>query len=554
MRFPTLSILAPAGIALLALAVGACGSDVKTRFTQLDGPVAGEHLFDGTTSDGECLTSVQCEDGDLCTENRCVDRRCVSFTVPTATCCESEVLFEDSFDDEGASGVSLAQLNSAAGWQVSKERAASPPGALYFGDPATKSYNTGEHVAGVVTLPKIKLPSDREIILSLRIYALIETNPAFDKLSVEADVIESGTVSATRTVLDKSSLPVDAYQGFALVSARLDELAGRTVILRIVFDSVDASNNNYEGVYLDDLRVLASCPIPSGLCASDEECDDGDQCTASACTEVGCVTTTVCELPGEDPLTHVDDSPCSAPDAPADCCVSDADCEDGDQATINVCDGATCSLTLNPDGCSGPGDCNDSDQCTVEACVEGVCQFTGTVGAGCCVDGTAHLADFDNETLQGIYVTDNFETGIFWRPDPTRATSGRFSLYCGDPIPQTYANDVRVKSSATTRPLAIPSGGRTAISFDLWKQTRTTRNYDVFTVFVLRDGALQTAWSSKALADGTTGGAWQRITVPLEAYAGQSVQVRFVFDSVDTPTGLFEGVYIDSISLDTRCN
>ena len=36
--------------------------------------------------------------------------------------------------------------------------------------------------------------------------------------------------------------------------------------------------------------------------------------------------------------------------------------------------------------------------------------------------------------------------------------------------------------------------------------------------------------------------------------AGQSVQVRFVFDSVDAPGGAFEGTYLDSIRLVTRCN
>jgi hypothetical protein len=110
-----------------------------------------------------------------------------------------------------------------------------------------------------------------------------------------------------------------------------------------------------------------------------------------------------------------------------------------------------------------------------------------------------------------------------------------------------------VKSSATTRTLEIPSGGQTSLAFDLLKRTRLTRNFDVFQVFVLRDGALLPAWSSKSLHDGTTASGWQRITVPLHQYAGQTIQIRFVFDSVDAPTGLFEGTYIDTIGLETVC-
>lgn len=554
MRHRAVPLPLPLPLLLLSplLLAPACGNDTQSKMFQLDDPIDAEHLFEGAVDDRECVTAANCEDGDLCTEHRCVDRVCVDFTLPTEECCATEELFFEGFDGDIAEGVTFSTLNGAAAWHVIGDRAASPPGALYFGDPERMSYDVGVHVAGEVTLPAFDLPVDREAVFTMRLLALIETSPAFDLFRVEVDVIELGEVVETRTLIAKRDLPVAAYQDFALVSADLEGLAGRRVVLRIGFDSVDATNNAYEGVWIDDLRLLASCPLPTA-CVDDASCSDGDACTANACTSEGCVATNVCELPDPDEPAGPQD-PCAEADAPADCCTTDADCEDGDQATVNVCDGATCVVTLNPDGCLVDADCDDGDACTTETCnADGVCDFRGTLGDGCCAPGSFQIADFDNETLQGIYVTDNYETGIFWTPDKTRSTSGHFALYCGDPVTQSYAYDRRVKSSATTRPLAIPSGGNTQLVFDLYKDTRLALNYDVFQVFVLRDGALLPAWTSKQLKNGTTEGGWQRVVVPLSSYAGQEIQVRFVFDSVDGAKGAFEGVYIDTLKLDTLC-
>jgi hypothetical protein len=316
------------------------------------------------------------------------------------------------------------------------------------------------------------------------------------------------------------------------------------VQLRLRFDTLDGTSNAYEGVYLDDLRIEVTCPIPAP-CTSDDDCPSDNPCIATACSDIGCVQTDTCEEP----------DPCQAPGAAADCCTSDSDCDDGDALTLDVCDGASCTNTPNPDGCLDSAACDDGEPCTVDSCDSATytCVHSGLIAEGCCLPGRTPLADFDRESLDGIYVTDNLETGLFWRPDPTRATSGEFALYCGDPVSQSYEHDRRIKSSATTRPFTVPTGGRTSISFDLYKATRTERSWDVFQVFVLRGGALFPMWSTRELADGTTGGSWQHFEVPLEANAGQEIQVRFVFDSVDAPQGAFEGTYIDTLSVVTHC-
>jgi hypothetical protein len=247
------------------------------------------------------------------------------------------------------------------------------------------------------------------------------------------------------------------------------------------------------------------------------------------------------------------------------CCASDADCDDGEAATLDVCEGTTCVYTANPDGCVTDSDCTDADPCTREACVgadgaavandeAGHCAFRGASDSGCCLPSTTPVANFDSGTLGGVYVTDNAESGVFWQTDDTRGTSGAFALYAGDPVSQTYASGTRVKTSATTRPLEIPGGGRTDLVFDAFKATRATRNFDVLQVAVLRDEGLFSLWSSRELADGTTGGAWQTLRVPLSDYAGQRIQLRFIFDSGDAPPPGLEGTYLDTLHLETRCD
>ena len=614
-----------------------------------------------------CTAWVDCEDGDPCTENRCIESSCVSVSVGLGACCQADPLYFADFDAEMSSAEMPFELTSpvgTVGWATSKERSVSPPLSLYFGDLDKLTYASGEPVSGQALFPPMDLPGGHEIRVSFRVFADIEPHPLFDLLRLYADVLdEDGAVVHTRLVLDKAALPIAAYQGFALVELDLDGLEGRRVQLRLAFDSIDADNNAYEGVYIDDFEVAATCPLEVAACDSDVDCEDADPCTLGACSPEGCVyeydlscdadffePSDVVGLPGlahptvpgdalgdsttdgsgddgsgaDDDGTGVDGTgadgtgtdgtgtdgtgtdgtgtdgtgadctgadgtrgdttggdgtgggidgpggdgssggesdqtwdpsdPCGAPGAPANCCQTDADCDDGNPATLNVCEGADCVATINPDACSSAVECDDGEPCTIDSCSGSLCHHEGGYGAACCIPGDVPLADFDGDSLQGIYVTDNLESGVFWTTDKTRSTSGSFGLYCGDPVPQTYAIGQRVKSSATTPVLEIPVGGHTALSFDLWKGTRPSANVDLLQVFVLREGALLPAWSSQALVAGTTAGAWQQVTVGLGEYAGQAIQLRFVFDSVNGgPAAPFEGTYIDTLGLQTTC-
>ncbi len=245
--------------------------------------------------------------------------------------------------------------------------------------------------------------------------------------------------------------------------------------------------------------------------------------------------------------------PCAASDAHDNCCTSDAECDDGNPATQNVCEGAECVATWAPNACQSDAECADAESCTLDRCEQGECVFEGVFGQACCVPASQSIASFDAESLEGLFVTDNLETGAFWRPDPTRSTSGAFSLYCGDPVTQSFGVGQRVKSSATTPVLEIAPGGQTRLDFDLFMSTRPSAQLDIFQVLMLREGVLTPLWSSKVFATGNTMG-FVPVSIDLSHYAGQSLQLRFVFDSVDGHAPQLEGTYIDSIRLETTCD
>jgi hypothetical protein len=118
---------------------------------------------------------------------------------------------------------------------------------------------------------------------------------------------------------------------------------------------------------------------PAGPCT---RCDDGDPCTADACTPGGCVHT---------PLTCDDHVACTTDSCVAGVCqhVPTGDlscacelgsptpeCDDGDPCTVDACTPAGCAHT--------PLTCDDDVPCTIDTCVAGVCEHVPASGFDAC--------------------------------------------------------------------------------------------------------------------------------------------------------------------------
>ena len=505
-----------------------------------------------------CTKAADCDDANPCTDDACVEQLCTSTPLPIDLCCHVTPLQAESFDTLTPEALDADSPMGGAGWTLGYQRAVSAPASLYFGDAETLTMGAAQRVIGAVRMPPVTLPDGVDSRLTMRLFVDIEAAIHRDQLQVIADILDAdGSVTDVHVLMTKVDIPEAAYAGFSLIDLSLLELAGQTIRVRLDFDSVEAPNPGSEGVFIDDIEVTTICPdalpedvtgqlegdtsvtdVPGeGDASGDDEPSDGEDGANTSGTQI---------------VSGGSSDPCDAPDAHAGCCTSDDDCDDGNPATVNVCEGAECVAGWNPDVCTSDEACDDGEPCTIDVCTDTICTHEGTFGTACCEEGVRSLADFDTESLQGIFVTDNLETGVFWRTDPTRATSGEFSLYCGEPVAQTYGVGTRVKSSATTPVIDLPVGGHTRLTFDLFMVTRQALDVDVFQIFVLKSGALTPVWSSKVLPAGNTTG-FMPIQVDLSSFAGQSVQLRFVFDSVDAHAPSAEGTYIDSLRLETTC-
>ena len=193
-------------------------------------------------------------------------------------------------------------------------------------------------------------------------------------------------------------------------------------------DNADCADGN---ICTDDICGLdGQCtnPLKLDCCDVDADCDDGNSCTADSCLSGGGFS--LCQNePAPGPGCCQADNDC--PDAPCetescgadfqcnsepdpDCCIVDSDCDDSDACSLDKCvngncvnipngvpgcckndaecdDGAACTTDACVDGqCTNVTNelCDDGNDCTSDTCVNGACLNTLQAGAGCCLVDT----------------------------------------------------------------------------------------------------------------------------------------------------------------------
>ncbi|MCZ7681335.1 MAG: hypothetical protein M5U28_22110 [Sandaracinaceae bacterium] len=149
-------------------------------------------------------------------------------------------------------------------------------------------------------------------------------------------------------------------------------------------------------------------PVMAAVVNAGCACDDGNECTLDACTGGTCASSphaagTACSAgvcdgasvcveclesahcPSERPLCDTSARTCEE-------CLSDADCDDGNECTADACAAGACSAGAEPAGtlcsagvCNGDASapacvpcvldahCEDGNECTIDACVSGAC-------------------------------------------------------------------------------------------------------------------------------------------------------------------------------------
>ena len=478
---------------------------------------------------GACTgTPKGCDDSDSCTADFCVEGSCKHQLSSKDGCCQVEVA-AFQFDDGNLAGWLADNSSDKVGWTLSEARSVSFPAALYYGNVKSATYEAPEGAsAGTITSQPIALPTAGVITLGLHVFLDVEPSSSRDKLFVYAITTDGQKLP----MWHKTEASIQL--GFVEVQADLTELTGQVVKIQLSFDTVDGNNNATEGVYVDDVTILASCEIEP--CNANEDCDDALPCTFDSCDEDHCVHDVI---PG--------------------CCTSHFECNDGNVCTTDTCANEQCAWTNNEKGCNDQDPCtikdtcaegtcageslvcDDGDPCTLDACANGSCGFTASEAPECC--GFDVIAFGFDEGVLGGFEAVPAEGGF--ELTNARAATFPYSLHIGGGA-GTIAGTVTSPQIALT---LVP-----ALELRFWVYLDTEPGADVDTVTITgisTKGKEVLLWEKPPDHPMKQ---WVHVVVDAGFFATESgVRLEVAYDSVDPAANDGEGVYIDAIELAVPC-
>jgi hypothetical protein len=218
---------------------------------------------------------------------------------------------------------------------------------------------------------------------------------------------------------------------------------------------------------------------------------------------------------------------------------------DKDASGCGVCDPTRSSKAWSPvtGKCLIGTSCVGDTEKSPTGC--GVCDVQKSSTSWAPVGGaTAKTTSFDGAA--GGYTLTAPVGGVGWRLATKRQKAGSGSLYYGDAGGVSYDSGGASSGSATAPALAIPTGAKAAVFFWLYLDVESSPSHDLLSLKV----GSTTIWS-KAKVPGYK--SWVPVEVSLSSFAGQSIQLSFVFDSVDGWGNTGEGVYLDEITTVVGC-
>jgi len=171
------------------------------------------------------------------------------------------------------------------------------------------------------------------------------------------------------------------------------------------------------------------------------------------------------------------------------------------------------------------------------------------------VSGLSNIAQAT--TLGGlVLMTEDFESGA---PGWTRTGLWHYSSqrYNSPATSAAYNNGVNYNTGAANSgslispPIDLPLADDTLLLFNSWFQTEILNQYDVKRVEISLDG---TNWTTLSQLDSAASNQliWTQQGVDISLYAGQPIQLRFFFDTVDSILNNYEGWYVDDVRIMTN--
>ena len=347
-----------------------------------------------------CTADAECADADAkCTVDQCLEQTCI-YTPTLANGCCIESIYAGDFEDGTTEGHAIYNSVPGTGWQVVETtRAVSGTHALYYGNPTTWTYDTGaQSNHGSASGPVMVLPAAVDVRMQFMLWMATEGTASVDQLTVRVLLVEQGTVSKLPLVWTKAKLP--QYATWIPVQIDLSAFAGQMIRISFDFNTIDATFNTFEGIYIDDLFVISTCKART--CGGGQECDDGLSITNEKCAGGFCsyqLSPGYCEYDfqcndANDCTVDVCvDNVCSYSDTDG-CCLSDADCDDGLACTadqcyqswpVNICSHLWKAGCCQTDSVGQAIGCDDLDPCTTDSCPEDGMPCLHSPVPDCCV-------------------------------------------------------------------------------------------------------------------------------------------------------------------------
>jgi hypothetical protein len=565
-----------------------------------------------------CAKDFDCDDGDPCTIDTChaktgecthaanacsPGRPCFAGACLPGAGCKFVPLFQaDCFsppaklasDFEGGLGgwtvEDLAQ-NVTAGepivWAPTSARAHSGTRSVRFGDPASMTFANGRKVAATMwtAVSPSAFPPGSPVRLVFWVWADVEDGDLWDVLSVAISCPGFGSVPLWSKGY---GFPMKAWTPIEIdLSAFFTPAAGGECRLDIAFNSVDDSMNDGEGVYVDDVWLVALATVPA--CASDADCDDHVACTTDACADHACThgigqacCTADVECDDFDACTHdlCQGGGCQhVAVADPECCNADPDCDDANDCTTDACAKNLCKHTVVGAAgcCTADFECNDDDKCTKDSCqafhcahintccqsddecddlddvctndhcTDGRCVFQPTGAPGCCANDIGGWT-FDDGAVDGWKFSAKTE-GVGWQVTTAgEAASDPGALYYGNVSTWNYkTNAWYTYGTATSGEIDLPPDLPITLTFKV--AMMTAYSYEDLYAYVLSEGladiSVYSTWDSF--------NSFKTVTVDLSAWAGRKVRVQFEFDAWDGGWYGGKGVFVDDVLFTTTC-
>jgi hypothetical protein len=164
---------------------------------------------------------------------------------------ETKVAFLENFDDGKADGWTITSSNTSVTWQVNGSKYVSAAKSLYWGNPATMSYDNGTTKSTAAT-PAISLPAGG-IELVVQYWSGIDPEEYCGAEKFDTFRIFAGTSQIEEICASSTS-------GWQKKTYNLSAWGGQALSLSFVFDTVDDLANAGTGVFVDDVEVHAVCP------------------------------------------------------------------------------------------------------------------------------------------------------------------------------------------------------------------------------------------------------------------------------------------------------